>query len=230
MKLNIVTLVMALAFPAFASTPNELSSTEKAEGFKLIFDGKTLDGWRNFKKDAPSENTKVEEGAIVIDKGSGDLITTEQYADFELRFQFQIAEDGNSGVMWRVSEAYNRAYETGPEFQILDSVGTKQYEHEVKRGNIAGAFYDIIPGKPEWSKPAGEWNDASIKVVGTKITLTLNGNITTDVDTATEEFKALFAKSKFVSWAAFNKEPKGHICLQEHGDRVAFRSIRIKTL
>jgi hypothetical protein len=230
MKSKIASYLVALALPAFAANPNELSPAEKSEGFQLIFDGKTLDGWRNFKKEGPSEKTKVEDGAIVIENGSGDLITTNQYADFELRFQFQISRDGNSGVMWRVSENYNRAYETGPEFQILDSFGTKQYPAEVKRGNIAGALYDIIPGKPEWSKPAGEWNDATIKVVGTKITLTLNGTTTADVDTASEEFKPLFNKSKFVSWAAFNKEKKGHICLQEHGDRVAFRSIRIKAL
>ncbi|BCU79283.1 DUF1080 domain-containing protein [Luteolibacter sp. LG18] len=224
-----ITLFLALALPAFAGEPNQLTPAEKADGFKLLFDGKTTEGWRNYKQDKPSDKTTVTDGAISLVKGSGNLISKDQFENFEFRFQFKIAANGNSGIMWHVSEAKGQPYETGPEYQILDSLGTG-YEHELKKGNIAGNFYDIIPGKKEWAKPAGEWNDGSIKIVGTKVTLTINGNTSADIDMATDEGKALLAKSKFATWPAFNKETKGHLCLQEHGDSVSFRSLRIKEL
>jgi hypothetical protein len=210
-------------------TPNELTPAEQADGFKLIFDGKTTQGWRNFGKEVISEQVEVIDGTLVITGGCGDIITEEQYGDFELRLQYLISPDGNSGVMWRVTEEKDRSYETGPEFQILDSFAKNNYAPELARGNIAGALYDLVPAKPEWSKPANEWNDVSIRVVGARITLALNGNITADVDTSTAEWTELLAKSKFADWPLFNKASKGHICLQDHDDRVAFRSIRIKS-
>ena len=164
--------------------------------------------------------------------GGGDLLTAEQYADFDFRCEWKIAKQGNSGIMWRSTEEHRAPYETGPEYQILDSFKQDghKYTHETNKGNIAGSFYDIIPGKEEWSKPVGEWNETRILVQGTKIKLFLNGTVTADVDTATDEFKALLAKSKFKNWKHFNKAPKGHIVFQDHGDKVAFRSIRIKAL
>jgi hypothetical protein len=211
-------------------TPNELTAEERSEGFKLIFDGSTTEGWRNFGKPDLSDKVEVIDGTLVIIGGCGDIITEDQYGDFELRLEYQISPDGNSGVMWRVTEEKDRSYETGPEFQILDSFAKNKYQVEIERGNIAGAFYDLIPAKAEWSKPAGEWNDVSIRVVGSRVTLKLNGHPTADIDTSTRQWEELLARSKFADWPLFNKATKGHICLQDHDDRVAFRSIRIKNL
>ncbi len=226
-----IILLSALALPVFAGEPNTLSDQEKADGFKLIFDGKSLDGFRNFKKEDVNAKWVIKDGAITLtEKGGGDLLTKEQYANFEFRFEFKIAPEGNSGIMWRSSEAGKAPYETGPEYQVLDSLSKTAYQHEIKRGNLAGAFYDIVPVKPEVSKPAGEWNEGSIKVDGTKIILTINGNVTADVDTSTDEWKELLAKSKFAKWEKFNKEAKGHLVFQDHGDVVSFRSLRVKEL
>jgi hypothetical protein len=226
-----IIFLTALALPAFAGEPNVLSSQEKTEGFKLIFDGKSLEGFRNYKKETVDPKWVVQDGAITLtEKGGGDLITKDQYENFEFRFEFKIVPEGNSGIMWHSTETGKAPYETGPEYQVLDSRSKTAYQHEIKRGNLAGAFYDIIPTKPEASKPAGEWNEGSIKVNGTKITLTINGNVTADVDTSTDEWKELLAKSKFAKWEKFNKEPKGHLVFQDHGDVVSFRSLRVKEL
>ena len=226
-----IILLTALALPVFAGEPNTLSDKEKSDGFKLIFDGKSLDGFRNYKKETVDPKWVIQDGAITLTaKGGGDLITKNQYEDFEFRFEFKIAPEGNSGIMWHSTETGKAPYETGPEYQVLDSRSKTAYQHEIKRGNLAGAFYDIIPVKPEVSKPAGEWNEGSIKVNGTKITLSINGTVTADVDTSTDEWKELLAKSKFAKWEKFNKEPKGHLVFQDHGDVVSFRSLRVKEL
>ncbi|MCP5548925.1 MAG: DUF1080 domain-containing protein [Akkermansiaceae bacterium] len=220
-----------LATTLHAAEPNTLSAEEKAAGFKLIFDGKSLDGFRNYKQEEPNPKWQVKDGAIVLtEKGGGDLITKEQYADFEFRFEFQIAQDGNSGIMWHVTEQGNHPFESGPEYQILDSFAKTGYPHEIVAKNLAGGFYGIIPVEPEVSKPAGEWNSGSIRVEGTKITLTINGHVTAKVDTTTEDWKKKLAASKFADWPNFNKAGKGHFALQDHGDKVAFRSLRMKAL
>jgi hypothetical protein len=226
-----IILLTAFSLPLFAGEPNTLTDKEKADGFKLIFDGKTLDGFRNYKKETVDAKWQVKDGAITLtEKGGDNLITKEQYENFEFRFEFKIAANGNSGIMWHSTEDGKQPYETGPEYQILDSHSTTGYQHETKKGNVAGGFYDIIPAKPEWTKPTGEWNEGSIKVNGTKITLTINGTVTADVDTASDDFKALLAKSKFATWKMFNSKPKGHFVFQDHGDAVSFRTLRVKTL
>lgn len=226
-----IAILSALTLPLFAAEPNKLSPQEKTDGFKLIFDGRSLDGFRGFKKDSAPEKWQVKDGAITLTSGgAGDLITTARYADFELRFEFKIAGNGNSGVMWRVTEDAAQAYESGPEFQILDSHSKTGYPHEIGKGNVSGALYDLIPAKPALTKPAGEWNEAVIRIEGSRITLKLNGTTTADIDTAGDDWKTLLGKSKFADWGKFNKVPKGHIAFQDHGDAVSFRSLRIKEL
>jgi len=225
-------LLLAVSFPAFAA-PNALTPEEKREGFKLLFDGKSLKGWRSFKAKEAKDQWKIEDDAITLTSGGGgDLITDDEYSDFDFRCDWKIADQGNSGIMWRSTEDHGAPYESGPEYQILDSFDKEghKYAHETKKGNIAGGFYDIYPAKVEWSKPVGEWNETRIVIKGTKVTLYLNGNVTADVDTKTDEFKEALAKSKFKDWEHFNKAKKGHIVFQDHGDKVAFRNIRIKRL
>lgn len=214
-----------------AAEPNTLSAEEKAEGFQLIFDGKTLNGFRDFKQKDVKPQWQVQDGAIVLTAaGGGNLITAAEYGDCEFRFEFKISQDGNSGIMWHVTENATQPYESGPEYQILDSFAKKGYQHEITAGNLAGGLYGIVPVKPEVSKPAGEWNSGIIRLQGTKITLTINGHVTVDVDSTSDEWKQLLAKSKFASWPLYNKIPKGHFAFQDHGNTVAFRSMRVKTL
>ena len=168
-----ILLLLAVSFPAFAA-PNALSPEEKREGFKLLFDGKSLKGWRTYKEKEPKEQWKVEDGAITLTSGGGgDLVTDNEFSDFDFRCEWKIADQGNSGIMWRSTEDHQYPWVSGPEYQILDSFDREghKYSHETKKGNIAGCFYDIIPGKVEWSKPVGEWNETRIVVKGSKITL-----------------------------------------------------------
>jgi hypothetical protein len=226
-----ILLLAALAVPAFAAEPNTLTPEEKSAGFKLIFDGKTLDGFRNFKKETPDPKWQIVDGSITLtEKGGGNLITKDQFANFEFRFEFKISADGNSGIMWHSTEDGRQPYESGPEYQVLDSHSKTGYANDIAAGNLAGGFYGIIPTKPEFTRPTGEWNTGSILVSGTKITLTINGHVTADVDTSTDEWKQLLGKSKFASWPKFNKSPKGHFAFQDHGNVVSFRTLRIKEL
>lgn len=214
-----------------AAEPNTLTPEEQSQGFKLLFDGTSLESFRSFKKDEVPEAWQAKDGVIMLTKGgAGDIITKETFKDFDLRFEFQIATDGNSGVMWRVTEEGNHTYESGPEYQILDSHASKGYPDERAKGNISGALYDLIPAKPEAFKGPDEWNEGGIRVVGSKITLTLNGHITAEVDTATPEWQKILANSKFADWPLFNKSATGHIALQDHNDIVGFRSLRIREL
>lgn len=223
-------LILPVAMAA-AEEPNTLTDREKADGFKLIFDGKTLDGFRNFKKDDVNPKWVVRDGALTLtEKGGGNLVTTREYGDFEFRFEFKISPEGNSGVLWHSLETEKAPHTTGPEYQILDSFSKQAYQHEIGKGNISGALYDLIPAKPSDSRPAGEWNSGSIRIQGTSILLTLNGKESARVDTGSDSWKELLGKSKFAKQPLFNSAPKGRIVLQDHGNQVAFRTLRIKEL
>jgi len=224
-------LVILSASLSHAAEPNTLTDAEKAEGFKLIFDGKTLDGFRNFKKKDTSPKWIVQDGAFALqEKGGGNLVTVQEYADFEFRFEFKISPEGNSGILWHSLETEKAPHTTGPEYQILDSFSKTAYQTELAKGNISGALYDLVPGKAADSRPAGEWNTGSIRVQGAEITLTLNGKETVRVDTGSDSWKEILGKSKFAKQPLFNSAPKGHLVFQDHGNPVAFRSLRIKEL
>jgi hypothetical protein len=228
---SLLLLIITAAAPAFAGTPNTLTPAEAADGFTLIFDGKTLDGFRNFKKEDINPKWVINDGALTLtEKGGGHLITKREYKNFEFRFEFKIAAEGNSGVLWHSVETGKSPHETGPEYQILDSFSKTAYQSELGKGNISGALYDLIPGKPADSKPAGEWNEGSIRIQGTQIKLTLNGRTTAEVDTNSDRWKELIAKSKFAKQPKYNSAAEGHLVFQDHGNPVAFRTLRIKEL
>ena len=232
MKFVCSILAVVSSLSLVSAAPNELSDAEKSEGFVSLFDGKSLDGWRGFRKDKPSDGWQVVDGAITLTKGgAGDLVSEKAFADFDLRLQFKIAPQGNSGVMFRVSEdkKYPATYSTGPEYQILDPNGQENYGHEIKAGNVSGGLYGIVPSKPEFSKPAGEWNDARIFLKDNHLKMFINGKKTVDVVLGSDEYKELLGKSKFASWDGFGKMPIGKITFQDHGQEVAFRNIRIKS-
>jgi hypothetical protein len=223
-------LLLALGLPAFAA-PNDPTPEELKDGFKPLFDGKSLDGWRTYKAAEPKPQWQVVDGAITLTAGGGgDLITREQFADFELRWEWKIAAEGNSGVMWRVAETAEPSSRTGPEYQLLDPASKGKFLGEVQKGNVGGALYDLVPAKPELSKPAGEWNDSRLVVKGGHIELHLNGVKTAEVDQASDAWRKMLAGSKFATWPRFAKEARGHLCLQDHGNPVSFRRLRIKTL
>lgn len=225
-------MVLSIGSSTYAA-PNQLSDQEKADGFALIFDGMSLEGWKAFKGDAPKEGWHVVDGAITLLKaGAGDLVSEQEYGDFDFRFEFRIAPQGNSGVMFRVSEdpKYRATYLTGPEYQILDPQAFEKYDHELQAGNVGGSLYGIIPTKPGFSKPAEQWNAGRILLEENRLQMWINGHQSVDVVLGSDEYKELIAGTKFAKWEDFAAMPKGRFAFQDHGEEVSFRTIRVKRL
>jgi hypothetical protein len=216
-----------------ADTNNVLTEQQKADGWVLLFDGTTMNGWRTFKN-LPNNSWEVADGALhckpFVEGGvneRADLITEEQYENFEFAFQWMISPQGNSGVMFRVSEAYNEPYATGPEYQVLDDEG---YPGEVRDVNFSGGNYDMHTPENRTLRPVGEWNDGKIVVNGDHVEHWLNGIKVVDYDLNSADWTARRDASKWKDFPAYATIKKGHLDLQDHGNEVWFRNLMIKVL
>jgi len=207
--------------------PNTLSAAERAAGWRLLFDGKTLKGWRGFKQQKVPPAWQVQDGAIVRVADGPDLITVDQFDDFELALEWKLAEGGNSGIMFRVSEDAAATYHTGPELQILDDDRHRDGQDKTR---TTGSNYALHAPATNAVKPIGSWNTVRLVVNGNRVTHWLNGEKIIEYDLGTPEWATLVAASKFKEWPNYGKIPKGHIALQQHGARVEFRNIKIKPL
>ncbi|MFY9342748.1 MAG: family 16 glycoside hydrolase [Planctomycetota bacterium] len=206
---------------------NFLGDAERSEGFQLLFNGHKVDAWRAYKGDAmPAQGWTVRDAAIVHEAGGGggDLVSVDEYGDFDFRFAFRVASKANSGVMWHVTEDQEQTYMSGPEFQVLDDLTVRPGK---KHG--VGALYDLVPPKNPPLRPAGQWNDGRIVVHEGRIRFWLNGAPVVDVPGEGAEWDTLVAASKFKDWP-FGKARRGRLALQDHGDEVAFRNLRIRSL
>lgn len=216
-----------LAAGAALAAPNTLTPAEKSAGWKLLFDGQTLSGWRGYKTEAPN-GWSVQDGALVLAKGRpGDLVTVAQYGDFELSLEWKISEGGNSGILYRVGLGDRAPAQSGPEYQLLDNQKAKDSKIATHH---AGALYDLVAPPKDVTRPVGEWNEARIRVQGWKITHWLNGLKTAELDLASPAGKALLQGSKFAKWTRFATLERGHIVLQDHGDVVSFRNVKLREL
>lgn len=212
---------------------NELTDAEKEQGWQLLFDGQSMENFRGFRKDEVPSGWKVEEGAITLaDGGAGDIITKEQYEDFELLIDWKISEGGNSGIFYHVSEdtAYANTYSSGPEMQVLDDERHPDAKKGVDGNRQAGSLYDLLPLSTPAVKPAGEWNTARLIVKDGKVEHWLNGKKVVEYELGTPEWDSMIQKSKFATMPGFGSEEKGHIGLQDHGDPVWFKNIKIRPL
>ncbi len=207
-----------------AAEPNSLTPEEQKAGWKLLFDGRTTDGWRNFKRRDVSPGWKVEDGTLVrATNGAGDIMTAEQFGGFELVLEYKISPGGNSGLMFHVTEEADTPWKTGPEVQILDNAAG----HDA---NKAGWLYQLYVPENDATKPAGEWNEIRLLVAPEQGATWVNGVKYYDFVKGSDDWDARVAKSKFAKMPLFGKATKGHICLQDHGNPVAFRNIRIRPL
>lgn len=206
------------------SAPNTLSEAEKQAGWKLLFDGKTTDGWRNFKKPDISSGWKVEHGELVrAEKGAGNIVTAEPYKAFELKLDYKISPAGNSGLMYHVSEDVGSPPMSGPEIQIQDN----KLGHDPQK---AGWLYQLYPSQEDATKPAGEWNELHILITPEKCVTWMNGVKYAEYVKGSADWNERVAKSKFAKWPEFGKATSGYICLQDHGNVVAFRNIKIRPI
>ena len=214
---------------------NLLTSTEKRDGWNSLFDGKTLTGWRNFKSDKIGEAWTVLDGTIHLnktegkEKNGGDIVTEKEYENFELSLEWKISSCGNSGIIFNVVEApdYKYTWQTGLEMQVLDNTCHPDAKIEKHR---AGNLYDLIKSSTETVKPANEWN--LVKIISNRghLELWLNGVKQVETTMFTPEWEALIRGSKFKDMPEFAKSKKGRIALQDHGDLVWFRNIKIKEI
>jgi hypothetical protein len=223
---------MTMAQPDAAKTAalNQLSSAETAAGWQLLFDGRTTDGWRGYRrKHFPASGWVVEDHClrVVADGGGGDIVTMSQYADFELILEWRVAKRANSGIMYRVIEQYDAPWKTGPEYQILDDAG---YD-DLESAHSAGALFDLDPpGDGKVLQPTGQFNQTRIRVKDNRVTHWLNGVKIVEYHLNTDEWRQRIAKSKFGRYAGFGSHHQGHIALQDHGNDVWFRNIKLRDL
>jgi hypothetical protein len=207
--------------------PNTLTSAERAAGWRLLFDGSTTTGWRGFRQPGVPGGWRAVDGALTRTSGGGDLVTVDQFASFELEIQWQIASAGNSGIMFRVSEAADATHLTGPELQVLDNAG-----HPDGRSPLssAGACYGLYPPSSDVSRTPGDWNEVRLVVNGAHVEHWLNGVKVVEYDLGSADWTARLAVSPFRDVPGYGREARGHIALQDHGDRVAYRGIKIRSL
>lgn len=219
---------------------NTLSASEQRDGWELLFDGKSLDKWHTYGKGELLQGWKIEDGAITLDvsgekRQGNNIVTNETYGDFDLQIDWKISPKGNSGIIFYVeedAEKYHENYETGMEMQVLDN-GTpttpghpdgKLYSHR------AGDLYDLLAAKEGYVKPQGEWNHVEIISKNGQLDFYMNGEHTLSTTLWDDHWRQMIAISKFKDMPNFGTFKQGRISLQDHGNQVSYKNIKIKKL
>ncbi|NJN27915.1 MAG: DUF1080 domain-containing protein [Cyclobacteriaceae bacterium] len=239
--------------------PNNLSPQERAQGWKLLFDGKTTNGWRAAGQEAfPKAGWKVESGELIVlsqggaeSQGGGDIVTLDEYSTFEFQTEFKLTPGANSGIKYFITEQYGSGKSAiGLEYQVLDDEKHPDAKLGSDGNRTVASLYDLIPAnKNKIVNKPGEWNHARIVVCGTRVEEWLKGNSlektsltgahvahwlnnrkVLEYERGTQAFEALVQRSKYNEWEGFGKWQSGHILLQEHGDEVHYRSIKVRKI
>ena len=221
----LLTLATAVSF---AGEPNTLTDSEKADGWKLLFDGKTTAGWVAIgKTEFPDKGWSVKDGSLFHEKGAGggDIVTKDSYENFELAWEWKIGAAGNSGLKYNLP---NPAKAVGFEYQMIDD---ENHPDGKKGGRLhqTGSLYDVMePAEDRKVSPVGEWNSSRVIVKGNHVEQWLNGKKTVEFEMGSAALKDLIAKSKYKATAGFGEKAKSPILIQDHGDEVTVRSIKIR--
>jgi len=235
MKFNAPTAKQILPISLLGASFLALALTSAGD-WKPLFDGKTTSGWHSYlKKDA--SGWRVENGTLTTEGKGGDLVTNQEYGDFDLEFEFKVQPKGNSGVIYKVIESpeLDQPYKSGPEFQVIDDKGYEwKVDGKVQKlsdKQLTGASYDVLPPNDlSVAKPAGEWNKGRIMVKNNHVEHFLNGKKVVAYDYGSPTWKEMVAKSKFATWKYAQPHAKGRIALQGHGDIAWYRNLRIREL
>jgi 3-keto-disaccharide hydrolase len=217
---------------AAGAAQNQLTDAEKKAGWKLLFDGKSLSGWRGYKQpDAASSRWQAADGSLTLGKNDGkdtrgarDIISTDTFDQFELSFEWKVAEGANSGVKYFVLEDQSSAI--GHEFQIIDD--ERHPDAKIGPERQTAALYDVLTPSNRKLHPAGQWNQGRILVTGRRVEHFLNGVRVLQYELESPELKKAIVDSKFKDVARFGTVLKGHILIQDHGDQVSYRNIKIR--
>lgn len=232
MQYPLLSAVLALGLlssTATASGQNTLNPEEKAAGWALLFDGKTTEGWRAVgKQDFPDKGWKVLDGLLLHEKGGGggDIVTTKTFMNFELSFDWKIGEAGNSGVKYNLPDSTKSL---GFEFQLLDD---EKHPDGIRSGALhqTGSLYDLIERTQPKANPVGQWNQSSLLVHGNRVEHWINGSKVLEFEIGSEDLKTRIAKSKYKTVPRFGEKCASPILLQDHGDDVWFKNIKIREL
>lgn len=217
--------ITALSHSVFAQNQSDKQQ-------QILFDGKTTQGWHTYLKSDATPAWAVVDGTLQLNpkaEGQGDLVTDQEYENFELSLEWNISEGGNSGIIFGVHEdpAFRATYDTGIEMQVLDN---KNAEDNKKANHLAGSLYDLKAPAKDVAKPAGEWNAVKLRKQNGNLTFWQNGVKIIETQMGSAEWQTMVENSKFKTWKNFAKYPKGRIALQDHGHEVSFRNIKIKQL
>ena len=214
--------------PPASGAQNTLTDEERAAGWRLLFDGQTLAGWRGFRKDSPSAGWQVRNGCITLAKaGAGDLVTDQAYDNFELALEWRISAGGNSGIFFHVAEDEDYVWRTGPEVQVLDN-----REHPDSRSALTSAAsnYALHAPSKDAAAPVGLFNQSRLVVNGPHVEHWLNGEKVVEYELWSDDWEKRVANSKFKAMPRYGREKSGHIAIQDHGDPVWYRNIKIRPL
>ena len=220
-----------------ATVDNQLTKKERKDGWQLLFDGATMAGWRRIYTDSPPKyGWRVEDGCLIVekDKRSGDLITIREYGDFELTFDFKLTPGANSGIKYFVIESLGdpkSGYGYGPEYQIIDDAHPIFQTDQIPVGCKLAGLYELIEA-PDTKKinPVGEWNTGRIVSKDHHVEHWLNGELMFSYVLGSDPFKALVQQSKFRNTKGYGEVARGHILIQDHGDKVSYKNMKIKEL
>ena len=220
-------VLVFLATPLTAQEHNRLTAAERAAGWQLLFDGNSLEGWRGYNSEFMPTGWSVENGMLTRTGPGGDIITEQQFGDFELYLEWLVGPGGNSGVLVRAVEGQEEVYHGAPEMQLLDDAG-----HPDGRSPLtsAGSNYGLHGAPRGIVKPAREWNTSRIVVVNNQVEHWLNGDKVVEYELGSADWLRRVANSKFAQWPAYGRASRGHIGIQDHGDRVSFRNLKVREI
>jgi hypothetical protein len=215
------------------SSPNTLTDEEKNNGWNLLFDGKTTDGWHGYNLKEFPDCWIIKDSAFTTTTTgmaeSQDIITNKKYKSFALSVDFKLEKGTNSGIIYQISEdpKYKFPYETGPEFQIIDQAN---WPDKLENWQIMGANYAMYPPKSLPAKPFGEWNRLMLIVDGNHVAQIINGEVVAEFDKYSDDWKKLRNSGKWSNFPDYGKFDEGYISLQNHGTQIWFRNIKLKEL
>jgi len=218
------------------SPPNTLTAQEARDGWRLLFDGRTTEGWRRYGGDDVPETWTVENGELALQASSGnmdggDIITTEEFTDFELAFDFKVGPVGNSGVFYRVREHEGKGlWQVAPEYQVLDDPAYPATDDWSPPTHRTAENYDLHAAEQRSVLPTGEWNTGRIVARGNHVEHWLNGVMTVAYELYTDDWEARVEASKFAPEEYYARAASGAIGLQDHGTPVWYRNVKIRTL
>jgi 3-keto-disaccharide hydrolase len=209
------------------SPTNPQSSTSNSR-WKVLFDGTSLDAWRGYKSDAVPDGWRIENGTLTKDRPVKDLVSKDEFGDFDLEIEWKIGEAGNSGIFYRGSEEFDHIYWSAPEYQLLDDIKASDNK---TRLTCAGADYGLYPSPEGHLNPVGDWNKTRIVAKGAHVEHWLNDFKLLEYEFWSPDWEAKVKASKFAAWPGYGRATKGHVALQgDHTGVLSFRNIRVREL